>query len=137
MVIQDDTGHDLLLMNETGEGMFALDLRSGERVWNRKNFTKRCVSSPVVISGLAIGTEGSGGGGNLLFAIDTKRNHELVFEMRKAAPYVPTPVGVGQLMFTWDDKGIVSCVELPSGQVLWSERVGGNVSSSPLLPATN
>ncbi len=107
--------------------------KTGSPAWNRKTFTKRCVSSPVIIGDLVIGTEGSGGGGNMLFAIDTKRNHEMVFELRKAAPYVPTPVGRGNLMFLWDDKGIASCISMPSGEVVWTERIGGNVSSSLLL----
>lgn len=132
-LIQDDAGRTLLLMNETGDGIYALDVKSGAPAWNRKTFTKRCVSSPVVIGDLVIGTEGSGGGGNILFAVDTKRNHEMVFELRKAAPYVPTPVGKGSLMFLWDDKGIASCVNMPSGEVLWTERIGGNVSSSPVI----
>lgn len=135
ITIRDDSGREVLLMNETGDGIFALDVRTGAPVWNRKTFTKRCVSSPVVIGDLVIGTEGSGGGGNMLFAVDTKRNHEMAFEIRKAAPYVPTPVGKGDLMFLWDDKGIVSCVRMPGGEVLWSERVGGNVSSSPVIAA--
>lgn len=132
-IMQDDSGRELLLMNETGDGISALDLKTGSPAWNRKTFTKRCVSSPVVIGDLVIGTEGSGGGGNMLFAVDTKRNHEMVFELRKAAPYVPTPVGRGNLMFLWDDKGIASCIAMPSGQTVWSERIGGNVSSSPVV----
>lgn len=127
------SGRDLLIMNETGDGIFALDAATGAPVWNRKTFTKRCVSSPLIVGDLIIGTEGSGGGGNVLFAVDAKRNHEVVFDVRKAAPYVPTPVAKGDLMFLWSDAGIVSCVEVPSGQLLWSQRVGGNVSSSPII----
>lgn len=131
--IKDAAGRDLLLMNETGDGIFALDAKTGAPAWNRKTFTKRAVSSPLVVGDLVIATEGSGGGGNILFAVDTKRDHELVFELRKAAPYVPTPVAKDNLMFLWDDKGIVSCIEMPSGQTVWSERIGGNVSSSPVI----
>ncbi|MEO8272208.1 MAG: PQQ-binding-like beta-propeller repeat protein, partial [Aureliella sp.] len=49
------------------------------------------------------------------------------------APYVPTPVALGELLFLWGDTGIVSCVKLPSAEVLWSKRIGGNVSSSPVI----
>ncbi len=132
-VMKDDKGRDLLIINETGDGIFALDAKTGAPVWNRKTFTKRCVSSPVIVGDLVIGTEGSGGGGNILFAIDAKNSHEVVFDIRKAAPYVPTPVAKGDLMFLWGDTGIVSCVQVPSGETLWSERVGGNVSSSPVI----
>ncbi len=134
IAMNDASGREVLVMNETGDGIFALDIKTGAPVWNRQTFTKRCVSSPVLVGDLLIGTEGSGGGGNVLFAVDSKgRSHELAFEIRKAAPYVPTPVAKGNLMFLWDDKGIVSCVKVPGGEVLWTERIGGNVSSSPVI----
>ena len=132
-VMKDASGRDLLIMNETGDGIFAIDAKTGAPVWNRKTFTKRSVSSPLIVGDLIIGTEGSGGGGNVLFAVDAKRNHELVFDVRKAAPYVPTPVAKDGMMFLWSDTGIVSCVQVPSGELLWTERVGGNVSSSPII----
>ena len=132
-VLKDSSGRDLLVMNETGDGIFAIDAQTGAPVWNRKTFTKRCVSCPVVAGDLVIGTEGSGGGGNVLFAVDAKRNHEVVFDIRKAAPYVPTPVAKDDLLFLWADNGIVSCIQLPSGEVVWTERIGGNVSSSPVI----
>ncbi|MGN6135151.1 MAG: outer membrane protein assembly factor BamB family protein [Aureliella sp.] len=132
-IMQDASGRDLLIMAETGDGIFALDAQSGAPVWNRRTFTKRSVSSPLIVGDLIIGTEGSGGGGNVLFAVDAKRNHEVVFDVRKAAPYVPTPVAKGDLMFLWSDTGIVSCVQVPSGELLWSQRIGGNVSSSPII----
>ena len=132
-ILKDESGRDLLVMAETGDGIFALDARTGAPAWNRKTFTKRSVSSTVVVGDLVIGTEGSGGGGNVLFAVDARRNHELVFDVRKAAPYVPTPVAKGDLMFLWSDNGIVSCIQVPSGELVWSQRVGGNVSSSPVI----
>jgi outer membrane protein assembly factor BamB len=55
------------------------------------------------------------------------------FRIQRAAPYVPTPVALGNLLFLWSDAGIVSCVGLEDGQVLWSERIGGNYFSSPIL----
>jgi outer membrane protein assembly factor BamB len=36
-------------------------------------------------------------------------------------------------MFLWSDAGVVSCVRLSDGTVRWSERVGGNFFSSPIL----
>jgi outer membrane protein assembly factor BamB len=32
-----------------------------------------------------------------------------------------------------DDAGIGSCIEASSGNVVWSQRVGGNFSASPIL----
>ena len=126
-------GNELVLVNETAEGICGIDVKTGQAVWKRSVFSKRSVSSPLVVGNLVIGTEGSGGGGNILFAVDMNNNHELLFDIRRSAPYVPTPVALGNLLFMWEDKGIVSCVELPSGQVVWSQRIGGNTHSSPVI----
>jgi hypothetical protein len=37
-----------------------------------------------------------------------------------------------ELLFLWSDTGIVSCIELPDGQLLWQKRVGGNFNASPI-----
>lgn len=126
-------GKDMLLLGETAEGFFAVDPQSGKQLWKNGVFSKRVVSSPLVVGNLVFNTEGSGGGGNILFAIDMNKNNELAFKITSAAPYVPTPVALGNLLFLWADNGIVSCLELPSGEVVWQKRVGGNVSSSPVI----
>jgi outer membrane protein assembly factor BamB len=131
---RDSQGRDVLVMNETGDGFFGLEANTGRPLWNRKAFTKRCVSSPLVVGDLIFGSEGSGGGGNIVFAINTARNQEVAFDIRGAeAPYVPTPVAKDDLLFLWSDKGIASAVELPSGKLLWSKRIGGDVSASPII----
>jgi outer membrane protein assembly factor BamB len=53
--------------------------------------------------------------------------------VRKAAPYVPTPVAKDGLLFLWSDNGIVSCLDVATGELIWNERIGGNVSSSPVI----
>ncbi|MEM7475698.1 MAG: PQQ-binding-like beta-propeller repeat protein [Planctomycetota bacterium] len=127
-------GKDALLFSNTGDGLFALELKTGAPMWNQNVFQKRCVSCPLAVAGLAIGTEGSGGGGNILYAVDLEGEHEVKFRINRSAPYVPTPVVKDNLMFLWDDNGVVSCVELPNGKTLWSQRTGSApVSSSPVI----
>ncbi len=126
-------GKKMLIFAETGDGLFALDAATGKEVWNNKVFTKRSVSCPLVLGDIVIGTEGSGGGGNILFGVNLNGQHELKFEIKRAAPYVPTPVAKDELLFLWADNGIVSCVDAKTGESYWSERIGGNVSSSPVI----
>ncbi len=132
-LFEDPQAGAALLFSNTGDGLFALSLESGQPLWNNRVFSKRCISTPQVICGLAIGSEGSGGGGNILFGVDIADGHEVRLKIDRSAPYVPTPVAKGDLMFLWGDTGIVSCVKLPDGEVLWSKRIGGNVSSSPVI----
>ncbi|MCA9132397.1 MAG: PQQ-binding-like beta-propeller repeat protein [Planctomycetales bacterium] len=130
---KDASGVDALLFCNTGDGIFALSLDDGKPLWNSKVFVKRCVSSPIIVGDLAIGTEGSGGGGNILYGVDLHGTHEVKLKIDRAAAYVPTPVAKGDLLFLWGDKGIVTCVRASQGEVLWSKRIGGNVSSSPVI----
>ena len=129
----DAAGKPALLFSNTGDGLFALDLATGAPLWNKEVFTKRSVSCPIIVGNLAIGTEGSGGGGNILFAVNLAGDHEVAFAVERAAPYVPTPVAKGNLLFLWSDVGIVSCIQVPENEVKWSKRISGNVSTSPVI----
>ncbi len=134
-VKKDDQGRTVILDANTGDGFFAIDASNGKPLWNKVTFDKRVCSSAVLAGDLLIGTQGSGGGGNILVAMQSDGSGKEVFRITKAAPYVPTPVVLGDLAFLWADNGIVSCIELPSGKVIWTERVGGNVASSPIIVA--
>ena len=132
-LFDDAVAGPALLLSNTGDGFSALSLQTGSPLWSQKVFGRRCVSSPLVVGDLAIGTEGAGGGGNKLFAISLTPPHAVQLQIDRAAAYVPTPVSSGDLLFLWGDAGIVSCIKLPTGKVLWTKRIGGNVSSSPVI----
>lgn len=123
----------LLLGAGTREGFFAINADNGKTEWEFPAFDKRVVSSAVIGGGLLISTCGSGGGGNELVAISILGEPKEVYRVQRAAPYVPTPVVSGPFIFMWADNGIVSCAELSNGKVQWQQRIGGNVSSSPVI----
>ncbi len=129
----DENGDLGLLFANTGDGIFALRLSDGKPLWNQPVFSKRCVSCPQIAGELAIGTEGSGGGGNVLYAAYLHGDHRIKFKISRSAPYVPCPVIKEDHLFLWDDRGIVSCVDLKNGETVAMKRVGGNTSSSPVI----
>lgn len=127
----------LLIFNTQEDGIGALDPTNGRLAWSSGGrLNMRSVSSPVVAAGLLISSCGSGGGGNYVVALrpPAKPGDEPTpaYEVRKSAPYVPTPLALGELLFLWSDAGIVSCLEASSGRIHWQERVGGNYFSSPV-----
>lgn len=125
-----------LVCSTTGQGMFALDVNNGSVKWSHDCFKLRVCSSSLLLGSILIGTQGNGGGGdNRIVAYDIDSNKELPIDLKPAmSPYVPTPVSVDGLLFLWSDKGgIVTCVELASGRTLWSNRIGGDYSSSPVV----
>lgn len=121
----------------TGNGLFGLDALTGRMLWSLPVFDKRCCSSPLVVGDIAIGTNGSGGGGNELVAVripgpDQPEPQE-IYRIERAAPYVPTVAVKGDWLFAVDDKGIASCCAVASGEVIWSRRIGGNFGASPIV----
>ncbi len=48
-------------------------------------------------------------------------------------PTMPSPVLVGGLIYVVSDAGIATCLDQHTGEEVWSERLGGKFSSSPLL----
>lgn len=130
---KSENGREELIFLSTAEGIFALDPQTGSETWSTgdKTFTMRTVSSPVLWKDLIVGTTGSGGGGNYIVA-HRPGQAAPVYEIKKEAPYVPTPVVDGDLMFLWSDKGIVTCIEAATGNQVWQKRVGGGYSGSPV-----
>jgi outer membrane protein assembly factor BamB len=133
---KNENGKDELVYCSQGEGIFALDPATGKENWAYpKAFNLRTVSSPVLVGDLVLGSCGSGGGGSRVVAIKPGKAAEGVYEVKKEAPYVPTPVAYGDLVFLWSDKGIVNCIQGGDGKVLGTKRLSGvnsGFSGSPI-----
>ena len=130
---KNEAGADELVMASTGEGLFAVNPANGETNWSQKVFSMRTISSPQLVSGLVFGTTGSGQGGNYIVALRPGKEPEIAYEIKKEAPYVPTPVALGNLLFLWSDKGIVTCINADDGSRVWQQRVPSvGVSGSPI-----
>jgi outer membrane protein assembly factor BamB len=130
-IFQPKKGKPQLVNTNTGDGIYALDPLTGKELWSAPVIDKRTVSSPVVNGDIILGSTGSGGGGNYLVAVrsDGKTGKE-VYRITTSAPYVPTSVARGNLIFLMSDGGIATCIDVKTGKVQWLERIGGNYSSS-------
>jgi outer membrane protein assembly factor BamB len=128
---------DELIFLSGAHGVSGIDPRSGKTNWELDVFDKRTCASPVLAGGMIWGSCGSGGGGNYVASVqpgtpDGSIQPREVWKITDSAPYVPTMIGKGDLVFLWSDKGVVLCVKASTGQVLWKQRVGGNFSGSPV-----
>ncbi|HQU44255.1 MAG: hypothetical protein B7Z73_11005 [Planctomycetia bacterium 21-64-5] len=139
-VYQPAGGGPELIFNSESHGITSVDPANGRVNWEINVFNKRSVSSPVIAAGLIFGSCGSGGGGNYVVAVrppdDKGSSPEIAYKVEDiAAPYVPTPVALGELVFLWSDKGVVACLRAATGEKLWQKRVGGNYHGSPVCVA--
>jgi outer membrane protein assembly factor BamB len=136
--LSEATGRDAwLIFNSQEDGICAVHPADGRVVWRSPPvLTMRSVSSPIAAAGLLFSSCGSGGGGNYVVALRPPTAPgslpTIAYQVRKSAPYVPTPLALGELLFLWSDGGIVTCVRAASGAQLWQERVGGNYFGSPI-----
>jgi outer membrane protein assembly factor BamB len=63
---------------------------------------------------------------------DVTRTH-VVWTLRRGAPFTPSPILVGDELFVVSDIGILTCVDARTGMVHYQQRLGGNVSASPVF----
>jgi len=124
-------------------GVTSYDPKDGSENWNWTwNFEKaplRTVSSPVLADGLVIAGGGEGpAGARHTVAVklggkgDVSKTH-LAWEQKSDFPYVPCLVISGDFLFFVNDKGIAHCRSLKDGGDVWTERLTGDFSSSPVI----
>ena len=130
--VREVNGKQELLLCSTVHGMFGLDVETGKENWAVKDaFKMRTVSSPLIVGDIVFGSTGSGAGGNYVAAVDLNEK-SVKYTIKRQAPYVPTSVSHGDLVFLWYDKGFVSCIDAPTGKVHYTERLRSGFSGSPV-----
>jgi len=137
VVIQPDGHEPMLICSSSQAGVSGFDPRTGEELWTTGSLPARTVGSPVSGGGLIIQCCGGGGRGKELVAVDptgrgdVSKTH-IRYRREKMLPYVPTPIAYGEHLYLWTDDGIAMCVDLASGENVWTQRIGGNFTSSPI-----
>jgi outer membrane protein assembly factor BamB len=128
-----------LLLSSQAHGISGLDPKTGALNWESPVWDKRMVASPVVAGDLVIGSCGQGGGaGNYLSAVklggrgDVSATH-VAYTLKKATPYVPTPLYLDGRLYLISDGGFASALDAATGQEIWSERLRAEFFGSPVL----
>jgi outer membrane protein assembly factor BamB len=137
-VRRPDGGAPELIFTSTSHGITAVDLATGKISWEIDDvFEDRCVGSPVTAPGLVIAGFGHGARGTRCVAVRPgsrceDRKPALAYDVTSSVPLVPTPLVKDGRLFLWADDGVVTCMNVSSGAVIWRERVGGSFYGSPV-----
>lgn len=129
-------GASQLVFTGLSHGITGVNPRTGKVLWEADSaFTARVVSSPVIADGLVIGTCGDGSAGKCLTAIkpgaaDTPTEAYKIED--SSVSYVPTSLAAEGLLFTYHDRGQVSCLRAATGELLWREKPAGRYYGSPV-----
>ena len=115
---------------------YGYDPLTGKELWRITERAQHSASTrPVYGHGMLFYPTGFAKG--QLLAVDPAAKGEAAdthirWRLKRSAPNKPSVLLIGELIFMIDDGGIATCVEAKSGNVVWSERVGGNYSASPV-----
>ena len=132
-------GTDELLLTSKSHGISSLDPLTGRLNWEAPVYKLRMAASPVVAGGVVIGSCGqAGGAGNQLTAVrlggqgDVGATH-VAYVIRKATPYVTTPLYRDGILYWVSDGGVATALEAETGRELWSERLRAEFFGSPVM----
>lgn len=65
---------------------------------------------------------------------DVTKSH-IAWKIPKSIPTMPSPVVVDGQIYVVTDQGVATCANAENGEVIWTKRMGGNYSASPLAAA--
>jgi len=139
LIYKSENGPAQLIQACSAHGVGSLDPRSGKLYWELGDVFGeiRVVGSPMAAAGLIFAQCGGGGVGRRMIAVRPGNpadgtEPEVAYDIEGSLPYVPTPVAHDNLLFIMSDKGVATCIDAPTGDRLWRERVGGAYFASPV-----
>ena len=131
-------GGEELIFTGTSHGITAVNPLTGAVNWELPDvFPDRCVGSPISADGLVLAGFGYGLRGTRFLAVRPVRDGTtirpiIVHDVKKSVPLVPSALAKDGRLYLWTDAGVVTCLELSTGELHWRERVGGQFYSSPV-----
>ncbi len=145
-IIIDVNGRELMISNSAFM-CFAHDVHTGEVVWIVEYGYDSTVSMPLFHNGMVYVNSGwifleNRPSFTRQYAIDpsgkgdiTNTHVKWIFE--DEVPQIPTPVIVGERMYMVHDRGMVTCLDIETGNPVWKEKFNGNYNSSPVYANGN
>jgi len=129
-----------LVFTDWHHGITGVDAKTGQKIWELDvwdDAQKRAIGSPIASGDFLIATCGFYTGNKFLVALrpdlaNADRPPQLVYQLDRLAPHIPTPLALQDRLYLWGDKGVVACTQLATGETVWSERVPGTYFSSPV-----
>lgn len=123
------------LISPTSKAALALDPRTGEEIW-RIRFSEFSVAArPMYGHGLVFINSGFGKAKMYAVRPDSTgdQTDNIVWTAVQSLPSKPSSLLIGESIFSIDDRGIATCIDALTGKYLYTERVSGEYSASPVF----
>lgn len=126
-----------LLLSPGSSAAFAYDPRTGKEIWSLSRPGHTPAPRPVFANGIAYLISGRGRSDLVAVRVDGTgdiANTHVVWKFEgPTLPQEPSPILVDELLFMISNNGVVTCLDTANGNTVWSERIGGNYVTSPIL----
>jgi len=114
---------------------YAYDPRTGRELWQVRFIAWSAAPRPLHSQSLALMITGLGATELLAVRVgaqgDVTDTH-VAWKFNKNVAKTASPVIVDDLLYMVSDDGVVTCLEVATGNQVWRERIGGNHSASPI-----
>lgn len=125
-MIWSNNGKDEIVVSGSGR-VKAYDPKDGHEIWTVDGLTTWVTPTPVTAHGLLYVASG-GPGGDKIMAIRAGgqgniTSTHIAWHYEKSAPYIPSPVVVGDYLYAVKSGGIMTCLNAKTGAVMWQERL--------------
>lgn len=125
----------LQLISPSSKATISYDPRTGKELWRVRYNSHSGAGMPAYAHGLLYLNTGFGKADLLAVkpdgAGDVTATHVL-WEAKKSIGSKPSQILVGDLIFNVHDGGVANCLDAHTGEELWSRRLSGEFSASPL-----
>jgi outer membrane protein assembly factor BamB len=129
-----DVGGKPQLISPASAATVALDPKTGKLLWWIRHKGHSPAMRSLLVNGLVVFGVGAG---NELVAVKPDGHGELpesavVWKAGKGIGHKPSPLLVDDLLYVIADNGVASCFDAKTGASVWTQRVGGAFSASPI-----
>ncbi|QDU97934.1 PQQ-binding-like beta-propeller repeat protein [Lignipirellula cremea] len=123
------------LISPGSDWLYSYDLKSGRELWklNYGVLGFSIVPRPVTGHGMIYMCTSFMKSELLAVQYADVAEPKIAWRFNRQAPQQPSPLLVGDELYLAGDRGVATCLDAKTGEVLWSQRLGGNYSASPLF----
>lgn len=125
-----------VLISLGAKAAYGYEPRTGKELWRIEERTNHSSSvRPVVGHGMIYYQSGFPNGQLIALRPDANgraTDANIAWRVTRGVPQKPSIVLAGNEIFMVNDRGIVSCVDAKTGEVVWTDRIRGEFSASPL-----
>jgi outer membrane protein assembly factor BamB len=133
-LVLDPASDQPWMINPGAKCAFAYEIKTGRELWSLPLPSFSISSMPLYHEGVAYLSGGAGSRELIAVSATVQSQGDLTaavkWRVTKRMPHIPSAVIVGGYYYAVEDGGVMSCIDLATGESRWSERLGGRTTAS-------